>query len=588
MSKVKKKKTEDDERMKLIKERLACSVLKKNYIDDPTILLGYPIVQSKSKYSINKIELYPIPEMLSYEGFLSEINNQQEKLDLYFDIQFRTSGNEMYNCWMPVYINKDHYEKNKTHVLNSFSIIKYGPEGKKEYDFKPEQIFEILPIILNKMIIGMFQGKSEISSAFIISYFQYVLLFKKLCNEFEDENLAYLNKHLSLNYDNDFKIDKKIIPDIGNFLMILFYCNKDTHEEAMKKMWDCLFEECIIRAMSWAFHSDENKQKMKDLVLKPLANEICMRRYETEPNFKMRGLKKFNEDLNNLKLFDQIVEIISKDEKYLESNLIGKDNVREHVTNIMGKYFKRLFIACGEDSQKEIKKIITDNLNFADYFDDIDERYDNFQVSEILKNENVTNKEEIVQEVFESSRGNKLLIITFFAQKKVDEKGFLEELEKNYGIYLEVEDFIEGMNKKLEEIKTYKQLLEYIGCDIGKDKTDMEIIIEAYDKAKEKKYIKDSNVRRFGNDSLGSSIRSFPGRRRRNNEFRGRSFRGEFRGRGRGRGRDRGFWGRDRGFSGRGRGRGRGRGNYRGRRDLYPPIRRLRSRSRSRSSSSSR
>ena len=144
------------------------------------------------------------------------------------------------------------------------------------------------------------------------------------------------------------------------------------------------------------------------------------------------------------------------------------------------------------------------------------------------------------------------------------------------------------MNKKLEEIKTYKQLLEYIGCDIGKDKTDMEIIIEAYDKAKEKKYIKDSNVRRFGNDSLGSSIRSFPGRRRRNNEFRGRSFRGEFRGRGRGRGRDRGFWGRDRGFSGRGRGRGRGRGNYRGRRDLYPPIRRLRSRSRSRSSSSSR
>jgi hypothetical protein len=384
--------------------------------------------------------------MLSYEGFLSEINNQQEKLDLYFDIQFRTADNEMYNCWMPVYINKDHYEKNKTHVLNSFSIIKYGPEGKKEYDFKPEQIFEILPIILNKMIIGMFQGKSEISSAFIISYFQYVLLFKKLCDEFEDENLACLNKNLSLIYDNDYKIDKKIIPDIGNFLMILFYCNKDTHEEGMKKMWDCLFEECIIRAMSWAFHSDENKQKMKDLVLKPLANEICMRKYETEPNFKMKDLKKFNEDLNNLKLFDQIVEIISKDEKYLESNLIGKDNVREHVTNNMGKYFKRLFIACGEDSQKEIKKIITDNLNFADYFNDIvyiDKRYDNFQVSEILKNENIKNKEEIVQEVFETSKENKLLIITFFAQKKVDEKGFLEELEKNYGIYLEVEDFIE-------------------------------------------------------------------------------------------------------------------------------------------------
>ena len=594
MSKEKKRKSEEDQRMKLIKERLTCSVLKKNYIDDPTILLGYPIVQSKSKYGINKIELYPIPEMLSYEGFLSEINNQQEKLDLYFDINFRTSRNEIYNCWIPVYINKDHYEKNKTHVLNSFSIIKYGPEGKKEYDFKPEQIFEILPIVLNKMIIGMFQGKSEISSAFIISYFQYVLLFKKLCLEFEEENLAYLNSQLSLISHNDYKINKQIIPDIGNFLIILFYCNIDTHEEKMKKMWDCIFDEHIIREMFWAFHSDENKQKMKDMILKPLINEICLRRYKNEPDFKLKDLKKFIDDLNNLKIFDQIVDIISKDEKYIESILIGKDNVREHVTINMGKYFKRLFCACGEDSQKEIEKIISDNLNLADYFDNIDDRYDNYQVSEILKNENITNKDEIVQEIFETQKGNKLLIITFFAQKKVDEKGFLEELEKNYGIYLEVEDFIEGMNKKLEEIKTFKQLLEYIGCDIGKDKTDMEIIIEAYDKAKEKNYIKMPNAHRNENDSR-SSFRSLPGRdfrRGRNNRFRGRSFRGEFRGRGRGR--DRGFRGRDRGFRGRGsgrdrdRGRGRGRGNYRGRRDLYPPIRRIRSRSRSRSRSSSR
>ena len=584
MSKEKKGKKEDDQRMALIKERLTCSVSKKNYIDDNTILLGYPIVQYKSKYGINKIELYPIPEMLSYEGFLSEINNQQEKLDLYFDIQFKSSGNESYNFWMPVYINKDHYEKNKTHVLNSFSIIKFGPEGKKEYDFKPEQIFEILPLILNKMIIGMFKGKSEISSAFIISYFQYVLLFKKLCQEFEDENLAFLNKQLSLIYDNEYKIDKKIIPDIGNFSMILFYCNKDTHQESMKKMWDCIFEEFIIRGMYWVFHCEENKQKMKELVLKSSINDTCMRRYENEPNFKMRNLKKFNDDLNDLKLFDQIVEIISKDEKYLSSILIGRDNPKEHVANTMGKYFKKLYCGCGEDSQKEIKKIIFDNLNFADYFDinNVDERYDNFQVSEILKDENIENKEEIVQTVFDLQTGNKLLIITFFAQKKVDEKGFLEELEKNYGIYLEVEDFIKEMNKKLEEIKTYKELLEYVGCNIGKDKTDLEIIIEAYDKAKEKKYIKDQNDH-SNESSFRNSTRSFPNRgfrRGRNNEFRGLSYRGEFRGRGRGN---------DRGFRGRGRGRGRGnyRGNYRGRRDFYPRRYRSRSRSRSRSSSPS-
>jgi hypothetical protein len=574
MSKKKKGKSEEDETMELIKENLTCSVLKRNYIDDPSVILGYPIVRSSSKFNPNKIELYPIPEMLSYEGFLSEIDNQQEKLDLYFETNFRSSGNEAYNCWMPVYINKTHYEKNKAHILNSFSIIKFGAEGKKEYDFKPDQIFEILPIVLNKMIIGMFNGKAQISSAFIKSYFQYVLLFKKLCDDFEDENLAFMNKQLALIHDNEYKIDKKIIPDIGNFLMILFFCNKDTHEEQMKKMWDCLFEEVIIRSMFWGFHSDENKEKMKKLVLKTRNNNTCMRRFENEPNFKMRYLDKFIADLNNLKLFDQIVDIINKDEKFLESVVVGKENIKQQIINSMSENFKKLFCGCGEDGRNQIKKIISENLDFSDYFIVVDSRYDNFQVSDILKDENIKNKEEIVETLFNSQRGNKLLIITFFAQKKVEEKGFLEELEKNYGIYLEVDDFIEEMQKKLEEIKTFKQLLEYVESDYGKDKTDIEIIIEAYDKAKEKNYISRANIQNIqrNNNIINNDLfrRNNQNERNRNNRNRGR-------GRGRGRGGDRGR-GRGRGFLSRGR-----RGYYRGGRRNYGESSKSKSRSRSRS-----
>ena len=572
MSKKKKGKSEEDETMELIKENLTCSVLKRNYIDDPSVILGYPIVRSSSKFNPNKIELYPIPEMLSYEGFLSEIDNQQEKLDLYFETNFRSSGNEAYNCWMPVYINKTHYEKNKSHILNSFSIIKFGAEGKKEYDFKPDQIFEILPIVLNKMIIGMFNGKAQISSAFIKSYFQYVLLFKKLCDDFEDENLAFMNKQLALIHDNEYKIDKKIIPDIGNFLMILFFCNKDTHEEQMKKMWDCLFEEVIIRSMFWGFHSDENKEKMKKLVLKTRNNNTCMRRFENEPNFKMRYLDKFIADLNNLKLFDQIVDIINKDEKFLESVVVGKENIKQQIINSMSQNFKKLFCGCGEDGRNQIKKIISENLDFSDYFIVVDSRYDNFQVSDILKDENIKNKEEIVETLFNSQRGNKLLIITFFAQKKVEEKGFLEELEKNYGIYLEVDDFIEEMQKKLEEIKTFKQLLEYVESDYGKDKTDIEIIIEAYDKAKEKNYISRANIQNIqrNNNIINNDLfrRNNQNERNRNNRNRGR-------GRGRDRGGDRG---RGRGFLSRGR-----RGYYRGGRRNYGESSKSKSRSRSRS-----
>ena len=558
---------EEEENIDIIKQRLTCSVLKKSYLDDKTTLLGYPIVRSNSRFNPHKIELYPIPEMLSYEGFLSEMENQQNKLDRYFETNFQLGSNS-YNCWMPVYINKDHYEKNRVHVLNSFSVIKFGPEGKKEYDFKPEQIFEILPIVLNKMIIGMFTGKSEISSAFIISYFQYVLLYKKLCDEFEEENMAFINKKLSMIFDNEYKIDKKIIPDIGDFLMALFYCNKDTHEEGMKKMWNCIFEEFIIRQMFWIFHSDEFRDNMKKMLLKDKTNEACLNKLKNEPNFQIRFIDKFMDDLKRLKLLDQIVDIISKDEKYLSSLILGRDDAKEQVNHNIEKNFKKIFIKCSEECQNNIKKMIFDNLNFSDYFEyEDDELYNELKIGEILKDDVLKNKDEIVKAAFESQRGNKLLIITFFAQKKIEEKGFLEQLEKNYGIYLEVDDFIKDMNKQLEEIKTYKQLLEYVGCDFGNDKTDIDIMAEAYDKAKEKDYINTTNARPRRNIN---QIRQRP------LNFRGGFGRGRgFHNRGRGRGRG-GERGRGRGFE---RGRRRGRINYR--------RRRINSRSRSRSGSRS-
>ena len=115
------------------------------------------------------------------------------------------------------------------------------------------------------------------------------------------------------------------------------------------------------------------------------------------------------------------------------------------------------------------------------------------------------------------------------------------------------------MKKKIEEIKSFKELYEYIGSDITKDKTDMELIVEAYEKAKNKGYI--NNQRYRNNDN---NFRRGGSAERRNNFWRGRDreFRG---GRGRRIERGRGFnRGRGRGHSFRGRGFNRGR-NYRSR-----------------------
>ena len=241
-------KNNENIKIKIIKDNLTCFMLKLNFIDDSDILLGYPIIKKNGK-SKDEYELYPIPELVSYDGFMSQINNNHEKLDNYYQTVFKSANNEYYNYWIPIYINNNHYEKNKTTILNSFSIIKYGNKGIKKYDFKIEQIFEILPKILNKMIIHIF-SEENISSAIIRCIFHLVLLFRKLSEEFEEKYIKYLNHILNKIHINNYIINKSIIPDLGDFFILLYFYGGNVCDEKMKKIWKALFEEFLARQMN--------------------------------------------------------------------------------------------------------------------------------------------------------------------------------------------------------------------------------------------------------------------------------------------------------------------------------------------------
>ena len=515
---IKNSNKENEKKMKIIKENLTCFMLKFNYLEDPDILLGYPIIQ-KIGLGKNKIELYPIPEMLTYDGFMSQIGKQDSKLDYYFSTSFKSANNEYYNYWVPIYIDENHYLKNRTAILNSFSIIKYGPRGIKEYDFKPEQIFEILPIILNKMIIGMFNGQSAISSAFIRCYFHYILLFKKLSEEFEYEYISYLNHKLNLIHKNRYNVKKSIIPDIGDFLVLLLFCDRNIYNEKMKRMWNSLYEEFLVRQMYWAFCDIRNKTRIieemltnkvinkneyKTKLIEEEAFKECIR--EGYCNFKGDN-KTFADTLIKEGMFDKIASYLYGiyDIKYL----------KEKVINEMNNNFNKLLNKSGGNIKRQIiSDLIHKNKVFYEFFEltsggrNIYEKKLKYKekklINKIIEKEKIVylnktvdellNDKEFLKNVYGSQRGNNLLLITFFAQKKIVEKGFLNELENNYGIYLEVDNFIKEMRQKLNEVKTYGQLFEYIGSDFGKNKTDEELIKEAFEKAKLKRYISDNNI----------------------------------------------------------------------------------------------
>ena len=573
------KKEEKDEKndknilkMQQIKENLTCFMLKTNYIDDPDILLGYPIIQTKSEYGKDKIDLYPIPELLTYDGFVAQIGKQDIKLDYYFDIKFKSANNQFYNCWLPIYIDENHYKKNRTAILNALSIIKHGAKGIEQYDFKPEYIFEVLPILLNKMIIGIFSGKVSISSAFIRCYFHYVLLFKKLCLEFEDEYCNYVNHVLTLIKKNNYEVNKQIIPDIGNFFMLLFFSNKDTHSEKMKKIWYALFEELSIRKIYWMFYSDDNRLTMKKLFFKdqkPSYDDICFKRFEEDYYYDIVNFSQFNEELKKNKIFDKIVDIINNDENFKEiritsyfsydysddedyfecQTLTDTKEKKEHIQQKMETSFKNLYMQCSKFTRKKLYGIISQKMQFSNYCDPKEKEetvklfedkteirnnyYDSCNLDEYLKDKKINNIDEILKYAFDSQKGNKLLIITFLTQTKIENKEFMKELEENYGIYLDVDSFIKEMNQKLTEIRSISEMYKFLGSEFGKDLTDLEIIINSYKKAK-----------------LRGNIRGvFPSDSNKSNNFRG----GNNRGRGRG-----DFRGNRGGRGGRGTGRGRG------------------------------
>ena len=146
-------------------------------------------------------------------------------------------------------------------------------------------------------------------------------------------------------------------------------------------------------------------------------------------------------------------------------------------------------------------------MHFSDFFEEDetlmrDRLYESFQVDELLKNnENSHDMGEILKYAYESQKGNQLLLITFAVLKKLVEEGFIAELERDHGIFVKVDAFVEDIKKSLKDVKSYKELYDCIGTDIGNGKSELELIIDAYEEAKKKRYIRDPNEKNKVNEN---------------------------------------------------------------------------------------
>ena len=421
---------ESNKNKKLIflKENLTCFISKINFIDDRNIILGYPIKV------LREGAIIPIPEILSSKGFIENSSNKDSNITIIplniFTLRmisinrdriintnsFKSANNELYKYWLPIYINDDHFEKNKTTILNYFNSLKQQNEKITEYIIQPYYIFEIMLKILSEMMEKIIKGKN-ISSSFLICFFQYILMFKKLEKKYNDIFIQYQNYYLEkpLKFINI----KETKIAFYKFLILFFFSSNE------------IYNDTKIKIRKFIENSNEN------LILNLFLNNNINNYINID--FLIRDVKKFHllNKIGSLIFYYKIKDFVfspsPKDDFFSSVNKIKKIIIQKISID-----FSSFYNSLSKKIKLSINKILVNKLKFSDYL-------------------NITDLNK-----FKSKSKEFFRIFEMLREKIIAEK-FLDDLENNFGIYLDSENFVKELYNEndLSFMDKYNNLKKY-------------------------------------------------------------------------------------------------------------------------------
>ena len=437
-----------------IKENLTCFISRLNYIDNRNIILGYPIQKLRNG------ALLPIPEVLSYESFIEQSSKKNNSYNngfygfnyLYFNLlddefflnptlisgptffpnrtlmiqrtlntflfnenndsnyyhynsgnSYKSANNELYDSWLPIYINDENFEKNETTILNYFSILKFGNSGEKKFDFHPKYIFEIMINILSEMIKKIID--KNFSTPLLTSFFQYCLMFKKLEKKYNDTFKEYKKFYLeySINELKKTKIQRGCFDLKKNLLGLL-----------------------ILFLFSDEKLNDDMKKKIKNYILQ-YKTSIISYIFKTKIIDNIFNIGSLIKDLKKFNLLDGIFSAVYSELKgYSTETILYFNFLKEEIIQKMEKNFIDFYNSLYTGLKEKINKIIFNKINILDYFN-----------MSYLIDSNTLNKSYEIISVFHLLR------------EKLISEDFLKNLENNFGIYLESNNFVEELKNKI-------------------------------------------------------------------------------------------------------------------------------------------
>jgi len=159
--------------------------------------------------------------------------------------------------------------------------------------------------------------------------------------------------------------------------------------------------------------------------------------------------KEFIQYLEDNNLYNRLAKIMKSEKNMFLYN--GK-NVNKRIKQIICTSFKQFIYYSDKNTREKLKKLIVENINIYELIE--------FELNDESKKKVKNNL--------------KSLLILLFIKKKINEKNFINELENNFSVYLDIDETIE----KLNEIKGNIDIFEdkEIGNNIKKHIKDLLIL----------------------------------------------------------------------------------------------------------------
>ncbi|CAM4815313.1 unnamed protein product [Rotaria magnacalcarata] len=312
------------QRQRELLEKLTCGVTKQNVIEN-NICLGYPLLVKRNNYG--KLQSETVLELISYDAYVAEIQKSgEDKLDYYEHLKFCSVTGKDYNHWLPIFINEAHFQKGQTIIQNSISVIYNGSAlGSARYDFQPFVALKVLTALMNQSGVQLFNGEMFESKHAIEAYCHFLRLLMHFIDIFPE-----LERNINKMVDNFMRHsqnrNKKVVPDIGEFLIQIALSNKYQFDEIRKY----IYEEYFARQILWI----ERKGVVENLFdIKPrdLPNIF-------EAAKVSNHLLVFNLEMAETFIFSGVKEYLDRSYGYPPDNIVEKFQQRLKAIKAIDRY----------------------------------------------------------------------------------------------------------------------------------------------------------------------------------------------------------------------------------------------------------